>query len=82
MKYVKSKNVKDGLIVTIRANKIILCNKMSMAIGVYKEGFTQKALDMDGNKIIISIPERIVYWGPTEIFSDINRTFRSGKNEV
>jgi hypothetical protein len=65
--YTKSRKVSSGTLVRIRGSKIIVCNDIKKAAGVYTERIERKIIRMDGERITSVIPRGIITWGPVEM---------------
>jgi hypothetical protein len=68
-KYYVSKTVRDGSLVRLHGNKIVLCSKIKEATGIYTKGDFRTTITMDGVKVTTTRPEGIVIHGQVYVRS-------------
>jgi hypothetical protein len=61
-----SKSVKEGMAVTIRGDKVIVCSKLSHMQGIWTNGFIRHTITPHGIRIS-TCPAGIVCYGPCQV---------------
>ena len=67
MGYEKSKNLEDGILVSLRGNKFIRASSRSRVKGCYTTSKYSRVLKFDGDYAEILIPEGIIKYGYAEV---------------